>query len=438
MMPVLRGLAGDAGRRPKVGNFRGDAGVLEFCASEAAERLVAEGTSCPDHFLRTKRNPLLLALDPEADPRQQFEKIAAAFDAFREAYATYYANHADPSSPALRDPNPVVILWPGIGMFSFARSKEEARIAGEFYVNAINVMRGAETLSTYHGLPESEAFRIEYWALEEAKLRRLPPEKPLSRRVAMVTGGAGGIGRAIALRLNAEGASVVIADIDVQGATALAEEIGESAFATHLDVTDEGSVEAALEAAALQFGGVDLLVNNAGISVSSPLTSTTVADYEKVHAVVDLGSFLMSRAFARQQEAQGGGGEIVYILSKNAVFAGADNVAYGSAKAAQLHQMRLLAVELAPLGVRVNGISPDAVIQGSKIFAGGWGRERASQYGVTQEDLGQYYAKRSLLKREVLPEDIANACFAIVGGLLEKTTGLVIPVDGGVGAAFMR
>lgn len=338
----------------------------------------------------------------------------------------------------MRSPNPVVVLWPGVGMFTLAATRREARIASEFYVNAINVMRGAETLSRYQGLSDDEAFRIEYWALEEAKLRRLPPERPLARRVAIVTGGAGGIGSAIARRLAAEGACVVVADLDVKGAEALAGEIGEQAVGVEIDVADERSVDRALEAAVLAFGGVDLLVNNAGISISRPLAETTVQDYDRLHGVIDRGSFLVSRAFARQAVDQGLGGDIVYIVSKNAVSAGPNNVAYSSAKAAQLHQMRLLATELAPHGIRVNAINPDAVIQGSKIFAGEWGDQRAATYGVPRDKLGEYYAQRTLLKREILPEDIAAACFVLVGGELSKTTGAVIPVDGGVPSAFLR
>ncbi|MFN2464038.1 MAG: bifunctional rhamnulose-1-phosphate aldolase/short-chain dehydrogenase [Candidatus Dormibacteria bacterium] len=438
MMPILRGIGVDATGAARVGHFRHDDAVLEFIGSDSATRLVAEGTSCPDHFLRTKRSPLLLALAPDADPVVERDLIAAAFDAYREEYAGYYDRNAVPGSPAQRDGNPAIMLWPGIGMFSFARSKAEARITGEFYVNAINVMRGAEVLGGYRGMDEGEAFRIEYWALEEAKLQRMPAEKPLSRRVALVTGGAGGIGRAITKRLAAEGANVVIADLDDDGASAIATDLGEQALALRLDVTDEDGVAAAFEAAALHFGGVDLLVNNAGITIAKPLAETTLSDYEKVHAVVDRGSFLMSREFARQALVQQVGGDIVYILSKNAVFVGPDNVAYGASKAAQAHQMRLVAAELATLGVRVNGVSPDAVIQGSKIFAGDWGRDRAAKYGVPQDKLGEYYAQRSLLKLEILPEDIANAAFALVGGLLGKTTGTILPVDGGVAAAFLR
>ncbi len=438
MMPVLRGALGTAGARPGLARFRDDPEVLEFVASAGAPRLVAEGTSCPDHFLRTKRSALLLDLPFDRDPGESKELVAAAFDGYREGYSDYYRAHHNPSSPPMRDPSPALVLWPGVGMFSFGRTAAEARVVGEFYVNAINVMRGAEILGGYRGLPESEAFAIEYWDLEEAKLRRMPPERPLGRRVAVVTGGAGGIGSAIARRFVAEGAAVVIADLDLEGAQAIAGEIGEQALALRLDVTSEASVEQAFTDSARHFGGVDLVVNNAGITVGKPVTETSLEEYERVHRVVDAGSFLVSRAFARQARASGLGGDIIYVLSKNAVVAGPDNAAYGSAKAAQLHQMRLLAAELAPLRIRVNGVNPDAVIQGSKLFAGDWGRQRAERYGVPLEKLGEYYAQRSLLGLEILPEDIADACFALVSGLLAKTTGSVIPVDSGVAAAFMR
>ncbi|HXA43110.1 MAG TPA: bifunctional rhamnulose-1-phosphate aldolase/short-chain dehydrogenase [Candidatus Solibacter sp.] len=438
MMPVLRGALGEAGAAAGLAHFRDDPEVLEFAGSDAAARLVAEGTSCPDHFLRTKRSALLLDIAADREPAESRELVAAAFDGYREGYQDYYRAHAQSASPPMRDPSPALVLWPGVGMFSFGRTAAEARIVGEFYVNAINVMRGAETLGGYRGLPESEAFAIEYWDLEEAKLRRMPPEKPLSRRVALVTGGAGGIGAAIARRFVAEGAAVVIADLDLAGAQAIAAEIGEQALALRLDVTEEASVEEVFTDSARHFGGIDLVVNNAGITVGKPVTETSLEEYERVHRVVDAGSFLVSRAFARQSGASGLGGDIIYIVSKNAVFAGPDNAAYGSAKAAQLHQMRLLAAELAPLGIRVNGVNPDAVIQGSKLFAGDWGRERAERYGVPVEQLGEYYAQRSLLGLEILPEDIADACFALVSGLLAKTTGCVIPVDSGVAAAFLR
>ncbi|HEX4213134.1 MAG TPA: bifunctional rhamnulose-1-phosphate aldolase/short-chain dehydrogenase [Candidatus Dormibacteraeota bacterium] len=435
-LPLLRGLA--SGERSVIATFRDDDVVLDFAGSERAAALVEEGTSCPDHFLRTKKRPLLLDLPPAADPAERRDRLEAAFDAYREGYASYYRANADGDSPAMRSSSPVIILWPGVGMFSLAQNKRESRIAGEFYVNAINVMSGAETLGGYHGLSDSEAFRIEYWALEEAKLRRMPPERPLSRRVALVTGAAGGIGGAIARRLTAEGASVVVADLDLEGAQSMAAELGEQAVGVAMDVTDERSIEEAFERATLTFGGVDLLINNAGISISSPLLETTLEDYEKLHRVIDRGSFLTSRAFARQAIAQGIGGDIVYVVSKNAVVAGTNNIGYSSTKAAQLHQMRLLAVELAPYGIRVNGINPDAVIRGSKIFAGDWGDNRARTYGVPREQLGEYYAQRTLLKREVLPDDVAAACFLLVSGELAKTTGAVIPVDGGIQAAFPR
>jgi NAD(P)-dependent dehydrogenase (short-subunit alcohol dehydrogenase family) len=323
-------------------------------------------------------------------------------------------------------------------MFTFGPTPSEARIAGEFYVNAINVMRGAEALGGYRGLRDAEAFRVEYWALEEAKLRRRPAPKPLAGRVALVTGAAGGIGAAIARRLAAEGASVVAADLDIDGADALVEGLGEFGASARLDVTDAASVDAAFALAALRFGGVDIVVNNAGISLSKSLTDTTLEDYERLHAVIDRGSFLVSRAFARLAERQASGGDILYIVSKNAVVAGPTNVAYSAAKAAQLHQMRVLAAELAQLGIRVNAVNPDGVIQGSKIFAGDWGDNRAKAYGVDRERLGEYYAQRTLLKREIVPEDVAAACFALLSGDLAKTTGTVIPVDGGVPAAFLR
>ena len=325
-------------------------------------------------------------------------------------------------------------------MFSFGRNKQTARVAGEFYVNAINVMRGAESVSSYAPIAESEKFRIEYWALEEAKLARMPAPKPLATRVALVTGAASGIGKAIAVRLAAEGACVVVADLDAAKAAAVAAEIGNAdvAIGVGADVSDEDAVAAALDAAVLAFGGVDLVVNNAGLSISKPLLETTVADWDLQHDVMAKGSFLVSRAAAKAMIAQGMGGDIVYISSKNALFAGPNNVAYGATKADQAHQVRLLAAELGPHGIRVNGINPDGVVRGSGIFAGGWGAKRAEVYGVKEEELGAYYAKRTLLGKEVLPEHIAAAAFALTGGDLSQTTGLHIPVDSGVAAAFLR
>jgi rhamnulose-1-phosphate aldolase/alcohol dehydrogenase len=340
----------------------------------------------------------------------------------------------------MRGADPAIVLVPGVGMFSYGASKQTARVAGEFYVNAINVMRGAEALSTYAPIDESEKFRIEYWALEEAKLARLPKPKPLATRIALVTGAGSGIGRAIALRLAAEGACVVVADRDAGSAAAVAAEIGgsDSAIACTADVTDEDQVAAAVAASALAFGGVDLVVNNAGLSVSKPLLETTVADWDRQHDVMARGSFLVSREAARAMRAQRMGGDIVYICSKNSVVAGPANLAYGATKADQAHQVRLLAAELGGDGIRVNGVNPDGVVRGSGIFAGGWGAQRAAVYGVPEEELGAFYAQRTLLKREVLPEHVAAAVAALCAGDLALTTGLLVPVDAGVPAAFLR
>jgi rhamnulose-1-phosphate aldolase/alcohol dehydrogenase len=325
-------------------------------------------------------------------------------------------------------------------MFSFGKDKQTARVAGEFYVNAINVMRGAESISSYAPIDESEKFRIEYWALEEAKLQRMPAPKPLASRVALVTGGGSGIGRAIAHRLAAEGACVIVADRDASGATTVAGELGgkDVAVPVTVDVTDEEAIGAAIAHGVLAFGGVDLVVNNAGLSISKPLLETSLSDWDLQHDVMARGSFLVAREAARVMQAQGMGGDIVYIASKNAVFAGPNNVAYGAAKADQAHQVRLLAAELGEFGIRVNGVNPDGVVRGSGIFAGGWGAQRAAVYGVPEEDLGKFYAQRTLLKREVLPEHVAAAVFALTGGDLAQTTGLHIPVDAGVAAAFLR
>ena len=340
----------------------------------------------------------------------------------------------------MRGADPAIVLVPGVGMFSFGATKQTARVAGEFYVNAINVMRGAEALSSYAPIPESEKFRIEYWALEEAKLQRMPKPKPLATRIAFVTGGGSGIGKAIARRLAAEGACVVVADIAEDAARAVAAEIGgpDVAIGVRADVTDEAQVSAAIQATILAFGGIDLVVNNAGLSISKPLLETTVADWDLQHDVMARGSFLVSREAVRAMVAQGIGGDIVYIASKNALFAGPNNVAYGATKADQAHQVRLLAAELGQYGIRVNGVNPDGVVRGSGIFAKGWGADRARIYGVPEEQLGEYYAQRTLLKREVLPEHVAAAVFVLTGGDLAQTTGLHIPVDSGVAAAFLR
>ncbi|PRY01691.1 bifunctional aldolase/short-chain dehydrogenase [Allonocardiopsis opalescens] len=444
LAPVLRGLA--ATDRPQVGHFTDSRVVLDFLAGAEHPRLAALGTSCPDHFLRTKVRPMVLDLPPDAPIEDTVTRLRELHAAYREEYRAYYERHAEPDSPPMRGADPAIVLVPGVGMFSFGKDKQTARVAGEFYVNAINVMRGAETVSAYAPIPESEKFRIEYWALEEAKLARMPKPRPLASRVAFVTGGGSGIGRATAQRLAAEGACVVVADRDADAAKAVAEGIGaaaggreaDTAVAVAVDVTDEEQIAAALRAAVLAFGGVDLVVNNAGLSISKPLLETTAADWDVQHRVMARGSFLVAREAARIMAAQGTGGDIVYISSKNGVFAGPNNIAYGAAKADQAHQVRLLAAELGGHGIRVNGINPDGVVRGSGIFAGGWGAQRAAVYGVPESELGAFYAQRTLLKREVLPEHVAAAVVALTTGELSRTTGLHVPVDAGVAAAFLR
>jgi rhamnulose-1-phosphate aldolase/alcohol dehydrogenase len=448
LAPVLRGLASTD--RPQVGHFSDSPAVLDFTARQKHPALAALGTSCPDHFLRTKVRPMVADLPPSAPLDEVIARLAELHVAYRKDYRAYYDRHAGPGTPPMRGADPAIVLVPGVGMFSFGADKQTARVAGEFYLNAINVMRGAEAVSSYSPIPESEKFRIEYWALEEAKLRRRPKPKPLATRVALVTGGGSGIGRAIAERLAAEGACVVVADRDGAAAATVAGAIGAGAIgagalraadvavAVTSDVTDEDSVAAACRQAALAFGGVDLVVSNAGLSISKPLLETTVDDWDIQHDVMARGSFLVAREAARIMTAQGMGGDIIYICSKNAVFAGPNNVAYGAAKADQEHQVRLLAAELGGSGIRVNGINPDGVVRGSGIFAGGWGAERAAVYGVPEEELGAFYAQRTLLKREVLPEHVAAAVVALTAGELALTTGLHIPVDAGVAAAFLR
>ncbi|MGW2772535.1 bifunctional aldolase/short-chain dehydrogenase [Streptomyces olivaceoviridis] len=438
LAPYVWGLASQD--RPQVGHFTDSEVVLDFLARAEHPRLAALGTSCPDHFLRTKVRPLVLDLPPAAPLEDAVARLRELHAAYREEYAAYYRRHALPDSPAMRGADPAVVLVPGVGMFSFGKDKQTARVAGEFYVNAVNVMRGAEAVSSYAPIEEAEKFRIEYWALEEAKLQRMPKPKPLATRVALVTGAGSGIGKAIAHRLAAEGACVVVADLNGENAVAVAEELGgpDKAVAVTVDVTDEEQIAAAFKAASLAFGGVDLVVNNAGISISKPLLETSVRDWDLQHAIMARGSFLVSREAARVMTVQGLGGDIVYIASKNAVFAGPNNIAYSATKADQAHQVRLLAAELGEHGIRVNGVNPDGVVRGSGIFAGGWGAQRAAVYGVPEEKLGEFYAQRTILKREVLPEHVANAVFALTGGELTHTTGLHIPVDAGVAAAFLR
>ncbi len=438
LAPLLRGLASTD--RPQLGHFTDTDVVLDFIARARHAELAALGTSCPDHFLRTKVRPMVLDLPPDAPLDAVTERLRDLHAAYRADYQAYYERYATPDSPAMRGADPAIVLIPGVGMFSYGADKQTARVAGEFYVNAINVMRGAEAISRYAPIAESEKFRIEYWELEEAKLRRRPRPKPLAGRIALVTGGGSGIGRATAERLAAEGACVVVADRNAESAAEVAQGIGSAdvAAAVSADVTREEDVAAAFAAAALAFGGVDLVVSNAGLSISKPLTETPVADWDILHDVMARGSFLVAREAAKVMTAQKMGGDIIYIVSKNALVAGPSNIAYGAAKADQAHQVRLLAAELGGDGIRVNGINPDGVVRGSGIFAGGWGASRAAVYGVPEEELGAFYAQRTLLKREVLPEHIAAAVFALAGGDLPLTTGLLIPVDAGVAAAFLR
>ncbi|GGO50280.1 short-chain dehydrogenase [Streptomyces daqingensis] len=438
LAPFVRGLASTD--NPQVGHFTDSEAVLDFLSREEHPRLAALGTSCPDHFLRTKVRPLVLDLPARAPLDEAVDRLRELHEAYRAEYREYYERHAVPGSPAMRGADPAVVLVPGVGMFTFGKDKQTARVAGEFYVNAVNVMRGAEAVSSYAPIEESEKFRIEYWELEEAKLRRMPAPKPLATRVALVTGAGSGIGRAVARRLVAEGACVVVADRAADSAAETAAGLGgpDKAVAVTVDVTSQEQIAAAFREAALAFGGVDLVVNNAGVSLSKPLLETTADDWDLQHGIMPRGSFLTSREAARMMRAQGMGGDIVYISSKNGVFAGPDNIAYGAAKADQAHQVRLLAAELGQDGIRVNGINPDGVVRGSGIFAGGWGAQRAAVYGVPEERLGEFYAQRTLLKREVLPEHVANAVFALTGGDLSHTTGMHVPVDAGVAAAFLR
>ena len=444
LVPTIRSIASQD--RPMVGHFTDSDVVLEFLARAEHPRLAELGTSCPDHFLRTKVKPLVLDLPGTATVEESVARLRELHTSYREDYQAYYDRNAEALGgewPAIRGADPLIVLVPGVGMFSFGKDKQTARVAGEFYVNAINVMRGAEGLSTYAPIDESEKFRIEYWALEEAKLQRMPKPKPLATRIAFVTGAASGIGKAIATRYAAEGACVVIADLSLEKAQAAAAEIAggkgaDVAVGVQVDVSDEEAVKAALVEALLAFGGLDLVVNNAGLSLSKALLDTTVADWDLQHNVMAKGSFLVAREAARALIEQGLGGDIVYISSKNSIFAGPKNIAYSATKADQAHQVRLLAAELGEHGVRVNGINPDGVVAGSGIFAGGWGANRAAVYGVEEKDLGKYYAQRTLLKQEVLPEHVANAAYALVGPDLTQTTGLHVPVDSGVAAAFLR
>ena len=444
LSPILRGLC--SAERHMIGHFTDDARVLEFINSNDLHRLAPLGTSCPDHFLRTKISPLVLTLDAEADltsSEKIKETLEPVFAAYRKMYAEYYQTCKHENSPAMRDANPVIILYPGIGLFSFSKDKQTARVAAEFYINAINVMKGAEAISSYTSLPRQEAFNIEYWLLEEAKLQRMPKPKVLTGKIALITGSAGGIGKAISKRFIDEGAVVVVNDNDA-GRLAYADQefenlYGKDAYATVLlDVTSNEDIQKAFDTAALAFGGVDIVVNCAGLSISKPIEEHTDKDWDLLYDVLVKGQFKVTQTAVATMRKQAIGGDILNIVSKNALVSGPNNAGYGSAKAAQLHLSRLNAAELGKDQIRVNVVNPDAVISDSKIWEGDWAAGRAKAYGVKVEDLPAFYAKRTLLDKIILPEDIANACLVFVGGLLNKSTGNVLNVDGGVAMAFVR
>ncbi|MEO7119607.1 MAG: bifunctional aldolase/short-chain dehydrogenase [Ginsengibacter sp.] len=444
LAPVLRGFC--SSETKMIGHFTDDERVLEYINSNDLEKLAPMGTSCPDHFLRTKISPLVLNLTVNEEINDipvLKKKLEPQFQEYRKMYTHYYNTCKHENSPAVRDANPVVILYPGVGMFTFAKNKQTARVAAEFYTNAINVMKGAEAISEYTSLPRQEAFDIEYWLLEEAKLQRMPPPKPLTGRVALVTGSGGGIGKAIAKKFAEEGACVIINDINeerISGAVAEFESLftKDNVASVKLDVTNQETISEAVKTAALEFGGVDIVVNNAGISISKPIEEHTLEDWNKLYDILVKGQFLVSQSCINVMRKQGFGGDIINIVSKNSIVAGPNNAAYGSAKAAQAHLSRLMAAELGSDKIRVNIVNPDAVISDSNIWAGGWAKGRAKAYGIKVEELPAFYAKRTLLNETILPEDIANACFAFVGGLLNKSTGNILNVDGGVSMAFVR
>ena len=444
LAPVLRGLC--SSKQHMIGHFTDDTRVLEFINSNDLGRLAPMGTSCPDHFLRTKISPLVLSLATDADLSDinaLKETLTPAFEAYRQMYTDYYETCKHPNSPAIRDTNPVVILYPGIGMFTFSKDKQTARVAAEFYINAINVMKGAEAISAYTSLPHQEAFNIEYWLLEEAKLQRMPKPKPLTGKIALITGSAGGIGKAIAKKFVAEGGVVILNDMNAErleeAGKEFAAQFGKDSYSTAiLDVTSETDIKNAFDSAALAFGGVDIIVNNAGLSISKTIADHTEKDWDLLYDVLVKGQFFITQAATNTMQKQHIGGDIINIVSKNALVSGPNNAGYGSAKAAQLHLSRLNAAELGADNIRVNVVNPDAVISDSNIWAGGWAEGRAKAYGITVAELPAYYAKRTLLNQIILPDDIANACFAFVGGLLHKSTGNVLNVDGGVAMAFVR
>ncbi|MBX9465079.1 MAG: bifunctional rhamnulose-1-phosphate aldolase/short-chain dehydrogenase [Aquamicrobium sp.] len=443
LMPRIRGMISADGPR-KVGHFDDSDTVLEFVNSGELRPLAALGTSCPDHFLRTKIRPLVIEFDPvRPDVDAVVAALPGALDEYRAGYRAYYeqCKHAD--SPAMRDPNAVVYLMPGVGMFTFAADKATARISGEFYVNAINVMRGASSVSSYVGLPAQEAFDIEYWLLEEAKLQRLPKPKSLAGQIAFVTGGAGGIGKATATRLLREGACVVLADIDEPALGSARDEFAKAFGAdfvrtVKLDVTDETAVASAYARAAVDYGGVDILVSNAGISSSAPIDETELSMWDRNMDILAKGYFLVSREAFRTFKQQGVGGNIVFIASKNGLAASPNAAAYCTAKAAEIHLARCLALEGAEHQIRVNTVNPDAVLRGSKIWTGEWREQRAAAYAMEPDQLEEHYRKRSMLKRSVLPEDVAEAVYFLASEMSAKSTGNIINVDAGNAQSFTR
>ncbi|WP_111307256.1 bifunctional aldolase/short-chain dehydrogenase [Confluentibacter sediminis] len=439
LMPLLRGLCSSEKRM--IGHFSDSDVVLEFINSNDLARLAPLGTSCPDHFLRTKIQPLVLTLDAHedlSDSKAILEKLEPAFQQYRKEYADYYNTCKKSNSPAMRDPNPVIIIYPGIGMFSFSKDKQTARVASEFYINAINVMRGAEAITEYTSLRRQEAFDIEYWLLEEAKLSRMPKEKPLSRKVALVTGAGGGIGKAIADKLVEEGANVVLTDINEDSLKeAQANYKRDVSTYAICNVTSYDSIKDAYKKACLEFGGVDIIVHSAGLAISKPIEETTEKDWDILQNVLVKGQFELAKAGVEVMRKQNLGGNIISIASKNGLVSGPNNVGYGTAKAAQQHMARLLAAELASDKIRVNTVNPDGVIVGSKIWEGAWAEGRAKAYGITVEELPEHYAKRNLLNEIIYPEDIANGVFSLVA-VLDKTTGNIINVDGGMANAFVR
>lgn len=444
LAPVLRGFCSNQSHM--IGHFTDDARVLEFINSNDLSKLAPMGTSCPDHFLRTKISPLVLTLSSSEDLSDTTllkEKLQPQFESYRKMYAEYYDACKHSNSPAMRNPNPVVILFPGIGMFTFSKDKQTARVAAEFYINAINVMKGAEAISAYTSLPRQEAFNIEYWLLEEAKLQRMPKPKALSGKIALITGSAGGIGKAIAKKFLDEGACVIINDNDEVRLAKAKEDFSkqynqDQFIAIPLDVLNVNQIKESFESAPLAFGGLDIIVNCAGISISKPLDDHTEQDWDLLYDILAKGQFLVTQAGVKILRKQSIGGDVINIVSKNALVSGPNNAAYGSAKAAQLHLSRLNAAELGGDKIRVNVINPDAVIAESKIWESGWAEGRAKAYGVQVNELPEFYAKRTLLNEVILPEDIANGCFALVCGLLKKSTGNIINIDGGVAAGFVR